>query len=278
MKRFFCVLSFFAALFCAAPGWAETRAPKIAPHRAIYRMSLSKVKNGSAILGVSGTMLFDWSDACDGWAIQQHMKLRFSYAEGDEGEVDSAVVTWESKDGKKYHFNVRRLVGGQEDEVFRGRAIRDDKGEGEARYAVPKEKKPVKLSPDMLFPSAHTEMILQKAAAGEKLFTRPVFDGSDEAGYALVSAFIGARADKPKDEEISPELRGNPLLEGPAWPVRLAFYIPDDQTGEPDYEMDLMLQANGVARSMNIDYGDFSVSGVLASVESVPGVSCSAEP
>ncbi len=272
----------FAVLFwLLASGTAGAETPslssvnKIAPHRAIYAMALGKVKNGSPIQGATGTMLFEWADACEGWAIQQQMKLHFIYAEADEAEISSSVVTWESKDGKSYRFNVRRLTDGQEDESFKGLAKADEKG-GQAVYAVPKDRKETALPVDTLFPSAHTKLIIEKALAGEKLFTRPVFDGSDEEGLAYVSAFVGSKIERPRETEMNPELRKLPLLNQAAWPVRLAFYKPEDQTGQPDYEMDLTLQANGVARSMSIDYGDFTVSGLLVSVEAIPPeVSCS---
>lgn len=239
-------------------------------------MTLGKVKNGAPVVSADGTMLFDWADSCDGWAVQQHMKLHFAYNEGDESSVNSTVVTWESKDGKKYNFNIRRLMNGEEEESFRGRATMEEKG-GVAHYTVPKEKKEIELSADAVFPSTHTEMILRKALAGEKLFTKPVYDGSDEEGLAVVSVFIGAKIDKIPDNELTPDLRKNPLLDRAAWPVRMAFYKPDAKNGEPDYEMDLVLQSNGVARSMTIDYGDFAVNGVLASVESAPESSCAGQ-
>lgn len=274
MKRFSLALVLLG-LVCAMPCAAQEATIKIAPHRALYKMSLARVKNGSAIHDVSGTMLFDWADACDGWAIQQHMKLHFIYAEGDEQDLSSNVVTWESKDGKKYNFTIRRTSNGQPDESFKGRASLSEMGGGTVDYAIPKDRKEVALTAGVMFPSAHTEMILRKALAGEKMFTKLVFDGSDEAGSANISAFIGGKQDKIQETDLSQDLKKNPLLDQPAWPVRLAFYKPEAQTTEPDYEMDLTLQANGVARSMTIDYGDFAVTGVLASVEPATQIPCS---
>jgi hypothetical protein len=73
---------------------------------------------------------------------------------------------------------------------------------------------------------------------------------------------------------MDPKLKTNPLLEQPAWPVRMAFYKLNTETGEPDYEMNLTLLANGVARDMQLDYGDFSVSGVLTHIEPLPSAGC----
>ncbi|MDD3288915.1 MAG: cell envelope integrity EipB family protein [Alphaproteobacteria bacterium] len=244
----------------------------VIPHRAIYNMSLASVKNGSNITGVSGKMMFEWSDTCDGWAVQQHLKLRFTYAQGDGSDIGSSIVTWESKDGKMYNFNVRRTTDGKETENYRGKSSLGETG-GSGKYAIPKSKE-VKFGPNALFPSAHTVLILSKALDGEKFFMRPVFDGSDEDGIADVSAFIGSRLNDISSTEMNPKLRDNALLSQPGWPVRLAFFKLKTETGEPDYEMNLTLLANGVAKFMQIDYGDFSISGVLEEIEKLPAPGC----
>jgi hypothetical protein len=251
---------------------ANPDAVAIAPHRAIYDMTLSSVKNGSNVSDVSGTMIFEWADACDGWTIQQNLQLHFTYAEGDQSTVASNEVTWESKDGKDYNFNIRRLNDGKETENYRGKAHLDG-GKGIATYTAP-EGKTVKLAGNTVFPSAHTRLIIAKAMAGEHFFTRRVFDGSDEEGSNDVSVFIAPAKTPGAGAGADAALDANPLLAATAWPVHMAFFKLDDETGEPDYEMDLLLLANGVARSMRIDYGDFSVTGNLKAIEPLPAPHC----
>ncbi len=251
---------------------AHAEAPTITPHRAIYRMSLGTVKNGGSVTDVSGKMFFEWRDSCDGWAVQQRLQLRFAHVEGDESDVSSTIVTWESKDGKQYTFNVRRLTDGKETD-YRGQAVTGTEDAGHFAYDLPQEKKG-SLPEGTVFPSAHTLEILTKAAAGETLFTRPVFDGSDEDGLAEVSAFLGKALADPWKGDAS--LQKSPLLEEPVWPVRLAFFKPKEPDSEPDYEMDVTLQGDGIARTVRIDYGNFSVSGVLTHLESLPDPGCSA--
>jgi hypothetical protein len=244
----------------------------IAPHRAIYDMTLTSVKNGSNISDVSGKMIFEWADACDGWAIQQNLQLHFSYAEGDQSNVTSNEVTWESKDGKHYNFNIRRLNDGKETENYRGKASVAD-GKGKAVYSTP-EGKLVALTDETIFPSAHTRLIIAKANSGERFFTRRVFDGTDEGGSNDVSVFIAPAVAHTALTGADADLAASPLLAAAAWPVHMAFFKLDDETGAPDYEMDLSLLANGVARSMKIDYGDFSVTGNLKAIEPLPAPHC----
>jgi hypothetical protein len=54
----------------------------------------------------------------------------------------------------------------------------------------------------------------------------------------------------------------------------MAFFKLETETGEPDYEMNLTLLKNGVARDMQLDYGDFSVSGTLTNIEPLPAGNC----
>ncbi len=245
----------------------------IAPHRAIYKMTLGGLKNGGNITDVSGQMLFEWRDVCDGWAIQQHMQLHFSYADGDDQNVVSTELTWESKDGKQYNFNIHRTTNGKETEDYRGKATLADDGTGSVIYSVPADKKAI-LPQGTLFPSAHTVLILEKAAEGEKLFTRHVFDGSDEDGSNDISAIILPPQAIAHEASLDASLKSNPLLAAAAWPVHMAFFDTASETGVPDYEMDLTLLPNGVARHMKIDYGDFSVNGSLVKFEALPQ-SCS---
>jgi len=247
------------------------------PHRALYDMKLDKVKNGSNVSALSGSMMFEWADVCDGWAIQQHLTLHFLSPDNGHSDVTSTQLTWESKDGKQYSFNLRRQTDGKETEAENGKAALTADG-GKATYALPAGKT-FTLPTGTLFPSAHTRLILEKAMAGESFFTRRVFDGSDAEGSSDVSAFIDHA--RPYDQQTAPqaELEKNPLLHQTSWPVRLAFFAPDSTTsgtdsGEPDYEMDMDLLANGVIRSLHIDYGDFSVTGTLSALEALPAPAC----
>jgi len=237
-------------------------------------MSLASSKNGSTVTDVAGHMLFEWRDVCDGWAIQQHMQLHFVYSEGDEQDIASTELTWESKDGKKFNFNIHHMTNGKETDVFRGKGVVNDDGTTTVNYILP-EVKTLTLPAGTLFPSAHTALILQKAAQGEKMFTRQVFDGSDEDGSSDISAFILPPKAVTLETSLSKKVKDSPLLAPPAWPVRMAFYKIGSQTSEPDYEMDLDLLPNGIARHMRIDYGDFAVTGNLDELEPLPAPSCS---
>jgi len=276
MKKIVLLLTLLASFGGVSLSWAgEASSPQLMPHKALYKVTLVKAKPSAGLHEVGGTMIFDMADVCDGWTVHQYMKMKFAYDEGDEDDVASSIVTWEGKDSKAMVFQVKRVTSGKTDEGYKGRAMLTDK-EGTAHYSYPLDKEDIVFPASSLFPIAHTSMIIAKAKAGEKLFSRRVFDGSDAAGSAEVSAFIAARSDNVGMADMDEELRNDDLIKGKAvWPVRLAFYPPEGQASEPDYEMELDLQENGIARSMVIDYGNFSIAGTLVKIEDADPVTCS---
>lgn len=240
----------------------------IVPHRATYDMGLASVRSSANVADVRGKMSFEWADACDGWTIEQRFQLDFVYAEGDRVAMTTNYVTWEAKDGKSYRFNVRKLTNGKLDEELRGEAEMRPDG-GLARYARPQEAE-VPLPRGTMFPTGHTIALIGHAQAGEKVFGSLVFDGSDEEGLTEISAALGLKAEPAA---AGAEPRGE-LLRGVHWPVRMAFFPPSSDSAAPEYEMSMDLLENGVARSMLIDYGDFTVSAKLEKVEAIPRPRC----
>ncbi|MBK3732971.1 DUF1849 family protein [Azospirillum brasilense] len=251
----------------AAVGAAAGAAANILPHRAVYKMSLLSARNSSKVSDVRGRMLFEWADACDGWTTEQRFQLRFVYAEGDEMAMTTNYTTWEAKDGQRYRFNVRKLINGEEDEEVRGDARLAKDGTGTAAFSKP-EPQDMELPPNTMFPTAHTLAVLDHAGAGETFFNRVVFDGADSEGATEVSTVIGS-AVQTKEDGADPLLKGKK-----AWPVRMAFFPLKSDSAQPEYEMSLRLLQNGVAESMQIDYGDFTVNAILEKVEALPKSGC----
>lgn len=255
----------FACVMPLSYGHAAT---SLAPHKATYVMHLASVKNGSRVSDVSGTMNFERHDTCDGWAEQQHMQLHFDYNGGEDLDVTSTELDWESKDGKRYNFNIHHANNGVETDSFNGKA-RLTGSKHDVRYVIP-TKKTGTLAPDTLFPVAHTQMIIDKATAGEQFFTRRVFDGTDAEGSNDVSVFIGKPLTTTDLNFKDTKLSENALLHDKFWPVHIAFFKPDGQSDAPDYEMDMSIMPNGVVQSMRINYGDFTVIGTLTELTPLP--------
>jgi len=240
----------------------------VQPHRAIYKMTLDSARNSAKVSDVRGRMMFEWADACDGWTTVQRFQLRFVYSEGEEMNMNTNYTTWEAKNGLRYRFNVRKLVDGETDEDIRGDARIEAAGKsGTASFTKP-EPQEMELPTGTMFPTWHTLDILAHAKSGDQFFNALVFDGADAEGTAEVNTFIGRQTTSSTDV-------GNGLLKDKkAWPVRMAFFPPDSQAAQPEYEMSLKLLQNGIAETMQIDYGDFTIRAILETLEALPKSGC----
>jgi hypothetical protein len=255
-------------LLAAALPATQAAAVDVTPHRAIYEMNLAKSLPSSGITGAQGRMAFEWSDSCDGWVVQQHYDLTMSYEQSDDVNISIAFVTWESKDGLRYRYNVRKLRDGEPDEDLKGEAIMKGRNQpGQAIFSKP-ESKTVALAPGMLFPTGHTLAMVKAALDGQVFVAKHVFDGGTMAGPDQVSAGIGAP--HPADPK-----NPDPLLRKRWWPVRMAFFGADSgDSAVPDYELGMDLQEDGIARNMTLDYGDFIVRAKLSKIEKLTPPRC----
>ncbi|MFI5002234.1 MAG: cell envelope integrity EipB family protein [Reyranellales bacterium] len=244
----------------------------LVPHRATYDMKLSVARPNSGIVEVNGRMVLETVDACEGWEIKQRIKLTFLRNDGEEFETDSNFSSYESKDGRELRFSVRNAQNDEVDEELRGQADLDAPGgKGRASFSLP-EARSFELPPGTLFPTTHLALIIKHAREGDKSVSYKVFDGARLDGAFQVNAVIGR---PPQPVAGAPPMRGDlGLLRQQAWGVRFAFFAAGDQGAQPEYELALDLLANGIARSMLLDYGDFAVDARLVQLQALPRPKC----
>jgi hypothetical protein len=258
------VITRFGPAVLALLAAASATAAEVAPHRAIYDLSLEAARSGSPVGAVSGEMLFQWEDDCDGWASEQHYRMEFLYTQGDDANLTSTYTTWESKDGLNLNFTMKSTTNGAVDIDILGSAHLEALGAaGTAEYRRPETAR-LDLPAGTMLPMAHTLKLIAEAGKGTSFFAARLFDGTEFDTLSEVSAVIGARREPAAD--------ARELLGVPSWPVHLAFFTlgTDSAASTPDYEMSLTLYENGVVDQMVIDYGEFSVRARLTDLEPVP--------
>jgi hypothetical protein len=247
-------------------------AADIVPHRAGYELTLKSVRSGSGVIDVTGVLSYDWTDSCDGWIIEQRYVLQVIRGDGPVVEISASYANWESKDGLKYRFYVKRSRGADEDEQgseVQGEATLEGKGlGGVARFEKP-EKQEIKLEKGTLFPTAHTLLLMDQARAGEKFSRHPVFDGAEVEGPSTMTAFLLPKRDTVPSGK--PPMLTEPQ---PVWPATIAVFPPGAATETPSFEMMLYLQPNGVVPELSMDYGDFSVHGRMKIFEKLKKAEC----
>jgi hypothetical protein len=261
-------------IFVFAAGLIVIAAPSvmsadIAPHRALYSMTLDAARNDSGVVDARGTMDYEWGESCDGWTIEQRYRLRMRYAETPDVDIISSFVTWESKDGLRYRFNQKQTRNGEIDQEIRGEARLEGPGKGGAAEFTKPQSQTLKLEPGVLFPSSHTMLLIDAAHEGENFVSRLVFDGATDENAVQVSAAVGG---KIRPDPAS--LKLSPLLQRPGWRVRLAFFPADASVEKPDYELGMRLLDNGVSQDMVIDYGEYSIRAKLEDIEALARPGC----
>ncbi len=258
------------ALLGSAPVDVQAAGPEIASHRATYVLSLGNTKSNSTISGLKGGMYLDWHDTCEGWIIEQRMRFELFDTDGEAVDSEITFSSWEAHDGLSYRFTMRTVRNGDVTEELRGRAKLDGPGRGGKAVFSQPENLELDLAPGTLFPTAHSVLLIEKATADERQFSRQVFDGATADGSLEVNAVIGT---KQNAEPVNPAKVAS-IANRPSWRVRMAFFRPGENASEPEYETSIRMLDNGIGLDFVFDYGEFSIRAKLDSLEALPVPRC----
>ena len=252
----------------ASPAFAADPVP-MAAHRALYRLTMETSRGGD-ISAATGTMAYEVTDACDGWATRQRLAMTVTNRDGQDIEMVSDYATWESKDGLSMRFRMRQTTETAVTEQAEGDAQLDSVGgPGKIHYTLPADSV-MPMPAGTVFPMAHTVAILQAAEAGKRFLAVPIFDGTGDKGtqdssIAIISWGPTTTAPYPS------------LAKLPSGRFRIAFFdrgtkpaSNDRPTGSPDYEVGMKYFANGVADDLHMDFSDFVMQGRLAEFVETP--------
>ena len=243
-------------------GTAEAAVPiTLAPHRAVYDLSLAHAGSGGTV-AASGEMTFEVHDACSAWATEQTLTINSIDREGHESSTRSDYATFESKDGHTFNFTMRQIDGGRTASDLRGRASILPGQPGEVQFTEPAGTE-LTLPTGTLFPMTHTRTILQAAAAGAHALAPILFDGTgtDGAEYTYATILGWAPAQDPPIVSLSGMQEGR---------IHIAFYPLNDRGMTPEYELGSRFFANGVSDRLDMDFGDFRLKGHLRSLVLLP--------
>jgi len=241
---------------------------KLAPHRAIYGMTLAGTSSAQAPSSIRGVMSYEFTDKCDGWQTDTKVLLRTAHGSGPEVENLRVMKTWEAKDGRGFRFGFTETHGGQVRSRVKGVAVLDENG-GVAEYTRPAPRR-VALPPGTLFPARHIAALIKRAEAGGGHFGKVVFDGTADNEPYQVSAVIGApeKADA-RLTDIKKILPG-----GRSWKARLAYFPVAAEAITPEFELDIFYREDGIIERMLQDYGSYVVEARLRQIEMLPKDGC----
>jgi hypothetical protein len=244
----------------------------IAPHRAIYDITLAHTEDGSGVSSAAGRMVFEITgSACDGYTMRQRMVVNIGDEEGNLGRLDFRIATFESGDGDVYSFDSQTTVNQEIVEAVEGEARRLG-ANIEVKLKEPSEKT-VLLDGNTLFPSQYMQVIIDAALADLNFLSVDLYEGAgsgeatDEAAAAIGDAL--------------PSGHTSPLTDGVRhWPISVGYFddgADDSGLGEelPTYQMSFTLYENGVTNDLIMDYGDYALAGALQQIEPLARSDCS---
>ncbi len=255
--------------FAAAPAGGGAPMP-LAPHRAVYDLTLADSSGSRAVTGVSGRIAYEFSgDACAGYSLDFRQLAILERQEGEAQQIDIRSATHEDADGSSFRFR-QDTARGDADERVQGVAKRNGAADdaGISVNLTRPERKTFEAAGPIAFPSGHLQRIIAAARAGESTLAVKLYDAAED-GAKVFDTFvvIGKKAPASPDRPIEAAARKAGLDKVDRWPVSVSYYTPGSGERTPIYAIAFDLYENGVSGSMRMNYGDFSIRGELRDLE-----------
>lgn len=240
-------------------------------HRAVYDLELEKATDRSGIDGMYGRMVYEFNgSACDGYTVSFRFATRITA--GDNTRLtDQQTTTYENLTDRTFRFVTRSYVNSAMDKEVRGTArgvgdhvVVDLKSPNERHLELPQSK----------FPTEHMLELIDHAEKGDTVYQSRIFDGSEDADQSMLTTTVIGTKQTPEatDEEAG---RAGVFAKDAYWPVSIAYFDGAEEGDEtPAYRIAFKLYRNGVTRDLMMDYGDFTLRGKLAALETLTTPSC----
>ncbi len=267
-----------AAFLLSALSLAAFRGPAraepalvLAPHSAVYELSLLGGSGAKAPAQARGRIAFDFTGtACDGYV--QNFR-QFTELQPEEGSIhisDMRSATFEAGDGHDYRFQIVTKADGGAEEVD-GDARKSQSQKFSVELKKPKRAK-IDLDGTILFPTEHIRRILERARAGEAILEARVYDGSGDGSKVFeTTSIIGKPTTAPVKEKAA---QIDALKNMRRWPVTISYFEGDKKDDEPAYVLFFELYENGISRGLKLDYGDFVLGGEMTELKLLPVQKC----
>jgi EipB-like len=248
---------------------AQTKTIDLVPHRAVYELSLGKVRGKASVQNARGRILYDFSgNACEGYTLDFRQVAELDNGEGKITLSDLRSNTWEDGTARSYRFSSQNHLNQRLLDAVDGKAERSTSAVA-VTLTKPEQRK-VDLDAAIVFPTEHVRRIIQAARDGQTILEFPIYDGSETGEKVYNSLTVIGREIGPGERDLADAASSNKVLAGlRRWPVTVSYFERNKPAGEqtPVYSISFDLYENGISRTLVLDYNDFSISGVLKNLE-----------
>ena len=258
------------AACAAAPAAAAGEDIVLAPHRAVYEMTLATTRGGTGVTAVSGRMVYELTgSACEGYTQNMRFVTQMTNQGGTTMITDLRSSSWEEGSGKRFRFNSSQFRDEKATEATAGDAARANTADDVKVELTKPAKKDMSLSARVYFPMQHSIALLAGGQGGKAIFRADLYDGSEkgEKVYDTVSV-IGRRRPPAATSKLPRVKNAERARRLAAWPVSIGYFEPgsDSKDAVPVYELTFLFFENGVSRKLFIDYGEFAIHGELKEI------------
>lgn len=265
------ILPIASVLFLATAADAAT----VAPHRAIYDLTLLRTNEGSGVQSATGKMAFEIEgSSCEGYTVSFRMATKYQPREGDQTVIDTMTTTYESPGALDFRHQLKETIDNVVKDDLRiklSRPATDKPGDGTIST---KPDEPFTIAPDTVFPMQHQLKLMALGETGGGRDSSVIYDGSDGPQSFRAISFVG----KPKPAGAIARDAANPaaapLKSIGSWPMTVSYYKLEGNPETPEYQVSFDMYENGVASGLVLDYGDFALSGTLRDLKMLPKSEC----
>jgi hypothetical protein len=241
----------------------------LAPHRAVYEMTLATTRGGSGVTAVSGRMVYELTGSpCEGYTQNMRFVTQMVNQGGTAMITDLRSSSWEEGSGRRFRFSSSQFRDEKPTEATAGDAARANADDIKVELTKP-AKKGLSLSARVHFPIQHSIALLQAAKDGKTSFRADLYDGSEKGEKVYDTVSIIGRRRPPGANRQLPAVKNTEALDRlEAWPVSIGYFEPasDHTDAVPVYELSFLFFENGVSRELYIDYGEFAIRGELKEI------------
>lgn len=261
------------AVITASPACAAMPADILAPHRAVYDLTLQQADERAGIAGIFGRMVYEFKgSACAGYTTNFRFVTQIDT--GEEKRVsDQQTTTFEDLKARKFRFTTKSFTDQQLDKEVAGDA--DETG-GRLKVSI---QSPSKRELDLdqgRFPTEHMIDVIENARSGKRLFESRIFDGSDNGDQTMLATTVIGKMATPSASDTDLPKTGD-LAKSGFWPVTIAYFNEGKAADTlPAYRMAFKLYDNGVIRDLTMDYSDYVLVGKLTKLELLEPEACKA--
>jgi hypothetical protein len=269
MRSLILLSSLVLSSLSAASAQNASPAPiHLAPHRAVYDLSLVRSTGSRGVESATGRIAMDFGgDACDGYTLKYRQVTILNGSETGSRTLDVRTATFESGDGASMRFKSESAMEGTPTDNVDGEAKIQADGNLTVRLKGGKENG-FSSGGHPIFPTEHLKRLIEAARAGRNTLSIKIYDGSDGGTKVYDTlALIGHRIEGGAGSGLEDPARQDVLAKVARWPVTISYFNVANGDQTPSYTISFDLYENGISRALKLDYGDFALRGDLKSLE-----------